>query len=67
MQNEITISLINHSWLDRSESWFLRVNDNRHEAEFTTEEACREAGISLAELIGAKFKDEIEYTSELFS
>jgi hypothetical protein len=66
-EKEIVISLINHSWLDTSESWFLRINDSRHDGEFTTEDKARDAGIALAEIIGAEFRDEIEYTSELFS
>lgn len=69
-----TISLINHSWLDGSESWFLRVNDNRINVEFTTEEAAKGAGKNMADTLNtafgdgnAVFVDEIDYTSELFS
>lgn len=63
----MTVTVNEHSWLDMSKSWFVKVNGAKSGGEIYSRAEAVHIAKTLAEQLKATYENDIEETNELFS
>jgi len=63
----MTIVINKHEWLDRSVSWFVKLDGEYVGGELHSRNEAISQATHLAKKLGIQFNDEEHYTNEMFS
>lgn len=61
------VTVSEHTWLDCSKSWFVRINGAKSGGECYSESEAVGIARGLAKQIGGVYEEEVQSTNEMFS